>query len=83
MTVHHCPKCELRFSWQTELEDHCRTDHPNFHHDYPVGGMHHEYEADQADADAAPAEAPEPPQEPEIARSRMQRALGRPPERAW
>jgi hypothetical protein len=36
MTVHQCPKCELRFSWQTELDEHCRTDHPQFHHDYPV-----------------------------------------------
>jgi hypothetical protein len=40
MSVHQCPKCELRFTWQTELEDHCRTDHPQFHHDYPVGGVH-------------------------------------------
>lgn len=36
MTVHQCPKCELRFSWVTELEDHCRQDHPQFRHDYPV-----------------------------------------------
>ena len=41
MTVHQCPKCELRFTWPTELDDHCRTDHPTFHHDYPVGGVHH------------------------------------------
>jgi hypothetical protein len=41
MTVHQCPKCELRFTWQTELDDHCRTDHPMFHHDYPVRGEHH------------------------------------------
>ena len=33
---HQCPKCELRFTWQTELDDHCRTDHPQFHHDYPA-----------------------------------------------
>jgi hypothetical protein len=39
MTVHQCPKCELRFTWLTELDDHCRTDHPAFHHDYPVGGV--------------------------------------------
>jgi hypothetical protein len=38
--THQCPKCELRFTWQTELDDHCRTDHPAFHHDYPVGGVH-------------------------------------------
>ena len=37
MTVHQCPKCELRFSWQTELDQHCRDEHPDFHHDYPVG----------------------------------------------
>lgn len=36
MTVHQCPKCELRFSWITELEDHCRQDHPQFRHEYPV-----------------------------------------------
>jgi hypothetical protein len=41
MTVHQCPKCELRFTWPTELDDHCRTDHPEFHHDYPVRGVHH------------------------------------------
>jgi hypothetical protein len=41
MTVHQCPKCELRFEWQTELDDHCRHDHPKFHHDYPVRGLHH------------------------------------------
>ena len=41
MTVHQCPKCELKFSWKTELDDHCRTDHPDFHHDYPVRGVHH------------------------------------------
>lgn len=37
MTVHQCPKCELRFSWKTELDDHCREEHPKFRHDYPVG----------------------------------------------
>ncbi|HVU91333.1 MAG TPA: hypothetical protein VHC23_03820 [Jatrophihabitans sp.] len=36
MTMHQCPKCELRFSWATELDDHCRTDHPEFEHGYPV-----------------------------------------------
>ena len=41
MTIHQCPKCELRFTWQTELDDHCRTDHPDFHHDYPVWSAHH------------------------------------------
>jgi len=45
MTVHQCPKCELKFSWTTELDDHCRTDHPGFHHEYPVGGVAHDYDA--------------------------------------
>ena len=36
MTLHHCPKCELRFTWKTELDDHCANDHPQFKHDYPV-----------------------------------------------
>jgi hypothetical protein len=36
MTVHQCPKCELRFGWKTELEDHCWHDHPEFRHDYPA-----------------------------------------------
>jgi Flp pilus assembly protein TadB len=26
--VHQCPKCELRFSFRTELEHHLREDHP-------------------------------------------------------
>ncbi len=41
MTVHQCPKCELRFAWHTELDDLCRNDHPQFHHDYPVKGVRH------------------------------------------
>ena len=36
MSVHQCPKCELRFTWKTELDDHCAHDHPAFHHDYPL-----------------------------------------------
>lgn len=36
MTVHQCPKCELRFTWKTELDDHCANDHPQFKHEYPV-----------------------------------------------
>jgi hypothetical protein len=63
MTIHQCPKCDLRFNWRTELDDHCRTDHPQFHHDYPVRGVHHF--AAEADADAqavaeARAETPRP-----------------------
>jgi hypothetical protein len=41
MSVHQCPKCELKFALLTVLEDHCRHDHPKFHHDYPVRGEHH------------------------------------------
>ena len=36
MTVHQCPKCELRFTWKTELDDHCANDHPQFRHEYPA-----------------------------------------------
>jgi hypothetical protein len=42
--THQCPKCELRFTWPTELEDHCRSDHPEFHHDYPAS-VRHDYSA--------------------------------------
>ena len=52
MTIHQCPKCELRFTWKTELDDHCINDHPEFKHEYPVRkaapGQH-----DQRDADVA------------------------------
>ena len=48
MSVHQCPKCELRFERKTELEVHCRSDHPGFRHEYPaappanlVDGQHH------------------------------------------
>jgi hypothetical protein len=36
MTIHQCPKCELRFDWKTELDDHCWHDHPEFRHEYPA-----------------------------------------------
>jgi hypothetical protein len=36
MTIHQCPKCELRFEFKTELDDHCRHDHPDFRHEYPA-----------------------------------------------
>jgi hypothetical protein len=36
MTIHQCPKCELRFEWKTELDDHCWHDHPEFRHEYPA-----------------------------------------------
>ena len=40
MTAHQCPKCELRFNWVTEVDDHCRRDHPEFTHEYPA--VHHD-----------------------------------------
>jgi hypothetical protein len=46
MSVHQCPKCELRFERKTELDDHCWHDHPEFRHEYP------------ATAHVAPAEPP-------------------------
>ena len=36
MTVHQCPKCELKFDWKTEVDDHCWHDHPEFRHEYPA-----------------------------------------------
>lgn len=36
LTIHQCPKCELRFDHRTELDDHCWHDHPEFRHDYPA-----------------------------------------------
>ncbi len=48
MTIHQCPKCELRFSWNTELDNHLREDHPQFRHDYPVGHPNHPGEIAQA-----------------------------------
>lgn len=36
MTIHQCPKCELKFAYKTELDDHCWHDHPTFQHDYPA-----------------------------------------------
>jgi hypothetical protein len=55
MTVHQCPKCELRFTHMTELDDHCGKDHPNFHHDYPVRGVRH------WDVETAPSTEPAKP----------------------
>lgn len=36
MSIHQCPKCELRFERKTELDDHCVHDHPEFRHEYPA-----------------------------------------------
>jgi hypothetical protein len=77
MTMHQCPKCDLRFTWSTELDDHCRTDHPGFHHDYPVRGVHHndvvaavaaaEAAAAAVDAEAEVADDHLPPVRPDTA----------------
>ena len=48
MSVHQCPKCELKFAIKTVLDWHLRNDHPQFHHDYPVRGERHWSEAEQA-----------------------------------
>ena len=49
MTVHQCPKCELKFSFKTEVDDHCWHDHPEFRHEYPAA--HH---AEEPVADRPP-----------------------------
>ena len=36
MTIHQCPKCELKFAYKTEVDDHCWHDHPEFRHEYPA-----------------------------------------------
>ncbi len=54
MTIHQCPKCELRFDWKTELDDHCWHDHPEFRHEYPAQAV-----AEPPVADAPPAPEPE------------------------
>jgi hypothetical protein len=49
MTVHQCPKCELRFVHRTELDDHCWHDHPEFRHDYPAVAVAPEEQAEPAE----------------------------------
>jgi hypothetical protein len=49
MTVHQCPKCELRFVHRTELDDHCWHDHPEFRHDYPAVAVAPEEPAEPAE----------------------------------
>jgi hypothetical protein len=78
MTIHQCPKCELRFEFTTELDYHCRNDHPQFHHEYPVNGVHHEY--DQVEQPEAVVDEPAPAPHPV---GRAERLLGRAPERSW
>jgi len=55
MSIHQCPKCELRFSWHTELDEHCRSEHPGFRHEYPVHAAAEEppVRADGGGVDAA------------------------------
>lgn len=48
MSVHQCPKCELRFTLRPELEYHCREEHPEFQHDYPAAWQHPEDRAERA-----------------------------------
>jgi hypothetical protein len=64
MTIHQCPKCELRFDWKTELDDHCWHDHPEFRHEYPAQPARPPV-ADAADiADRAARRAQSLPQAP-------------------
>ncbi|MEP6598195.1 MAG: hypothetical protein ABJB98_01965 [Actinomycetota bacterium] len=57
MAVHQCPKCELRFTWQTELDAHCRDDHRQFRHDYPARRVDAAGQpVPKADAPRAPAD---------------------------
>ena len=39
MSVHQCPKCELKFAYRTELDYHCGHDHPEFTHRYPATAL--------------------------------------------
>ncbi|HEX4727691.1 MAG TPA: hypothetical protein VH298_07825 [Jatrophihabitans sp.] len=55
MTVHQCPKCDLRFNWKTEVDDHCWHDHPEFRHEYPAVAHPPEPVA-EAPAEPLPAE---------------------------
>lgn len=58
MTVHQCPKCELRYERKTELDDHCWHDHPEFRHEYParplVGAQEAEYHFEGHDVPRTP-----------------------------
>jgi hypothetical protein len=54
MTIHHCPKCELRFEHKTELDDHIWHDHPEFRHEYPVWSAHHPTPGDHAEDHPVP-----------------------------
>ena len=58
MTIHQCPKCELRFDFKTELDDHCWHDHPEFRHEYPVQHLPPERPAVDDAAHLPPAPRP-------------------------
>ena len=57
MSVHQCPKCELRYSLRTELDYHLREEHPTFRHDYPAAWAHPE-DREQSAGPEAPSAAP-------------------------
>lgn len=61
MTVHQCPKCELKFSYKTEVDDHCWHDHPEFRHEYPAA--HH---VEEPVAHRPPVAAPHEERHPHI-----------------
>lgn len=55
MTVHQCPKCELKFTWKTELDFHCREEHPDFHHEYTTHSWELKHPKPAAPAPPPPA----------------------------
>jgi hypothetical protein len=62
LVVHQCPKCELRFSFRTELEHHLNVDHPT-----PATVRPTAAKVDEARARALP---PSPPVAPSVAPAR-------------
>jgi hypothetical protein len=59
MTMHQCPKCELRFTWKTELDDHCSHDHPQFRHEYPARKLpSNQHDWHDTDVSTTPARGP-------------------------
>ena len=74
--IYQCPKCVLRFERQTELDYHCRNDHPDFEHEYPATKATAPAAPPPAPPPAAPA-APEPPVEKPRGRGWLHRLRGR------
>jgi hypothetical protein len=66
--IHQCPKCELRFERATELDYHCRNDHPDFRHEYPATKA-------TVPPAAPPTAAPEPPVHEPPARGWLEQLL--------